>query len=145
MGLLANLIVKAIPQLGASVFRLWRGPPAIAQLAIAQQALSFKPCEILRTQSEIDRSSRFLRDQGLLLNECDAKNWDLAHILPRLGHGNMLDMGCQGSIVLDNAKRLGLAGEKIGIDLVELPPRAGIRLIKGDLTDTGLPAAHFDY
>ena len=57
----------------------------------------------------------------------------------------MLDMGCQGSIVLDNAKKLGLAGEKIGIDLVELPAREGIRLIKGDLTDTGLPAAHFDY
>ena len=113
---------------------------AIARLADAQKALSFTPCEILRTKSEIDNSSRFLRNQGLQLNVCDAKNWDLAHILPRIGHGNILDMGCQGSIVLENAQCLGLKGEKVGIDLVELPMRHGIQLIKGDLTNTGLPA-----
>ena len=33
MGLLANLIVKTIPQLGASVFQRWRGPPAAALCA----------------------------------------------------------------------------------------------------------------
>lgn len=167
MGLLTNLIVRTIPELGASAFRRWRGSSqenstesaesspvagdqsagsrAVARLADAQKALSFSPCEILRTRSEIDNSSRFLREQDLLLNVCDAKNWDLAHILPRIGHGNILDMGCQGSIVLDNAQRLGLVGDKIGIDLVELPPRAGIQLVQGDLTDTGLPASHFDY
>lgn len=167
MGLLTNLIVKTIPKLGASAFRRWREPQkekltagieslpvsaeqsagsmAIARLADAQKALSFTPCEILRTKSEIDNSSRFLRNQGLQLNVCDAKNWDLAHILPRIGHGNILDMGCQGSIVLENAQCLGLIGEKVGIDLVELPMRHGIQLIKGDLTNTGLPSSHFDY
>ena len=121
------------------------GSAAIARLLAAQKQLAFEPCEILKTKSEIDRSSRFLHDQGLMLNECDAKNWDLAHILPRMGHGNILDMGCQGSIVLDNALRLGLCGDKVGIDLVEFPSRNGIRLIQGDLTDTRLPAGHFDY
>lgn len=121
------------------------GSAAIARLLVAQQQLAFDPCEILKTKSEIDRSSRFLHDQGLMLNECDAKNWDLAHILPRMGHGNILDMGCQGSIVLDNALHLGLLGDKVGIDLVELPSRKGIRMIQGDLTDTHLPTGHFDY
>lgn len=167
MGLLTHLLADTLPRLGAQALGGWArsmrrlplavksalrrlagqdaGTVAVARLRDAQAELAFTPCEILKTKTEIDQSSRFLREQGLLLNDCDAKNWDLAHILPRMGHGNMLDMGCQGSIVLDNALRLGLTGEKVGIDLVELPPRAGIQLIQGDLTDTRLPAGHFDY
>jgi len=154
VGLLADLLVRKIPSLGAQLVRRWgtalvgrqaTGSVAVARLRAAQSALGFKPCEILKTKSAIDDSSRFLQEQGLMLNECDAKNWDLAHLLPRIGDGNILDMGCQGSIVLDNALRLGLKGEKVGIDLVDLPPREGMRLIRGDLTNTGLPAAHFDY
>jgi SAM-dependent methyltransferase len=155
MGLLANLLVRTIPRLGAQAVSRWgralRGAPVatkgtvVGRLQAAQQALGFKPCEILRTKAEINSSSRFLQEHGLMLNACDAKNWDLAHLLPRLGHGNLLDMGCQGSIVLDNALRLGLAGDKVGIDLAALPPRDGMRLIQGDLTRTGLPAQTFDY
>jgi 2-polyprenyl-3-methyl-5-hydroxy-6-metoxy-1,4-benzoquinol methylase len=163
MGLLANLLVRTIPRLGAQAVGRWgralRGVPAmpvanngtatvaaaVARLRAAQHALDFKPCEILKSKTEIDNSSRFLREHGLILNSCDAKNWDLAHLLPRLGNGNLLDMGCQGSLVLDNALRLGLIGDKVGIDLAALPPRPGMRLIQGDLTKTGLPAQTFDY
>ena len=167
MSVLTNLLIKTIPLLGSAMMRVWgrstsglrnalktpwrqgsgmgAGAAAIARLLAAQKQLAFDPCEVLKTKSEIDRSSQFLREQGLILNECDAKNWDLAHILPRMGNGNILDMGCQGSIVLDNALRLGLSGDKVGIDLVALPSRNGIRLIQGDLTDTRLPAGHFDY
>jgi SAM-dependent methyltransferase len=163
VSLLGQFLRTTLPHEGALIFQRWKrsllrlphawrsrgGPPApsiaMSQLHEAQKQLAFGPCEILKSKAEIDKSSRFLKDQGLILNECDAKNWDLAHLLPKLGHGNILDMGCQGSIVLENAQRLGLIGEKVGIDLVALPPRSGITLIQGDLTKTTLPSAHFDY
>jgi SAM-dependent methyltransferase len=167
VSLLRQFLLTTLPHEGALILQRWKrsllhwpdawragwhsrgGPPApsaaMSQLHEAQKQLAFGPCEILKSKTEIDKSSRFLKDQGLVLNECDAKNWDLAHLLPKLGHGNILDMGCQGSIVLENAQRLGLIGEKVGIDLVALPPRPGITLIQGDLTKTSLPSAHFDY
>ena len=104
----------------------------------------FKPCEFLKTHAEIDFSNQLMSKHQLLLNPCDCKNWDLAHVLMQLSHGNILDMGCQGSYVLANAVHLGLEGEKIGIDLVALPPMQGATLIQGDITHTTLPSSHFD-
>ncbi len=167
MSLLKQFLVTTLPHEGSLVLQKWKlavlrrrdawksnrrirngreaKSVAMSRLHGAQELLAFNPCEILKTKADIDKSSQFLRSEGLVLNDCDCKNWDLAHVLPGLGHGNILDMGCRGSIVLENAQRLGLAGEKVGIDLAALPPQDGITLIQGDLTKTGLPSGHFDY
>jgi hypothetical protein len=105
----------------------------------------FKPCEFLKTHDEITLCNTFMEDFKLVPNPCDCKNWDLAHILPQLSHGNILDMGCQGSLVLANALCVGMIGEKWGIDLAELPPLEGANIVKGDITRTDLPSDHFDY
>jgi hypothetical protein len=105
----------------------------------------FKPCEILKTHSEVHLSTYLLSKHNMISNPCDVKNWDLAHILPQLSDGNILDMGCQGSYIIDNALKMGLKGEKIGIDLVPLPSPPGATILQGDITRTQLPSNHFDY
>jgi SAM-dependent methyltransferase len=106
----------------------------------------FEPCEILRDRAQISEASSLLKGMGVSGNPiCECKDWDMAHVLPRLSHGNLLDMGCQGSPLLGNAETIGIVGEKIGIDLVPLPQRHGITLVQGDMTKTNFPSEHFDY
>ena len=105
----------------------------------------FKPCEILKTHAEVHLSTYLLSKSNMISNPCDVKNWDLAHILPQLSDGNILDMGCQGSYIIDNALKMGLKGEKVGIDLVPLPSPPGATILQGDITRTQLPSGHFDF
>ena len=69
----------------------------------------------------------------------------MVHVLTKLSHGNLLDMGCQGSLILPNAVCMGLAGEKVGVDLEVTRPVAGAMILQGDITNTSLPSDHFDY
>ena len=106
----------------------------------------FNSCEILKSRKEVDKATSILCKMGLMCNSaCGCKDWDMAHVLPQLANGNILDMGCQGSLVLSNTILMGIVGEKIGIDLVALPQQFGFKTIQGDLTCTGLPSEHFDY
>ena len=100
----------------------------------------------LKTQQEITDSTQFLKNGGFKRNEvCEPKNWDLALILPRFYDGNVLDMGCQGSVILSNCQSMRLSGEKVGIDLVPVPTSSGVQHIIGDMTKSGLPDDHFDF
>ncbi len=76
---------------------------------------------------------------------CPPKNWDLFLSLIQLSDGNILDMGCQGAVVLQNALKMGLKGEKFGIDFVDIPPVDGIIYKKGNLTNTGFSKGFFDF
>lgn len=106
----------------------------------------FNSCEILKEHKEINEATSLLKQMGVSGNPiCDCKDWDLAHVLPKLSNGNILDMGCQGSPLLLNAAKIGIIGEKIGIDLTPLPQQDGITTIQGDITNTKLPSEHFDY
>ncbi|MDP1712224.1 MAG: class I SAM-dependent methyltransferase [Candidatus Nanopelagicaceae bacterium] len=100
----------------------------------------------LKIQQQITDSTKFLQSGGFLKNEvCEPKNWDLSLILPCLCDGNVLDMGCQGSIILNNCVKMGLVGEKVGIDLVPVPAFPGIQYFVGDITKSKLPSENFDF
>lgn len=101
--------------------------------------------KILADDKEIEAATGWLARNGYHQNiHCRPKNWDLSNVIPKLGPGNLLDMGCLNSFVIENALKLGIPGEKVGIDLAEVELPAGAKYIKGDLTKTGLPDGHFD-
>lgn len=99
---------------------------------------------LLQSREEIEQAGAWLDAQGYQRHECDAKNWDLAQVLPCLGHGNLLDMGCTGSYVLTNA-RPRWSGEMWGIDVQ--PPRPVVPSCQyrvANLQDTPFPDEYFD-
>lgn len=75
----------------------------------------------LQTRAEIDNCTQFLKVNNLVEHALGCKNWDLAKIVPYLGNGNILDMGCIGSHILDNVARLNLTGLRYGVDLMFKP------------------------
>ena len=102
--------------------------------------------EILLSQSQVDESTESVKNDGLIINECLVKNWDLTHVLPELSNGNILDMGCYGSLVLANAVRMGIKGDKCGVDLNPLTEGmivTGCLYSVGDMCNTNYPNDHF--
>lgn len=111
----------------------------------------------LRTRSEIDQCTQFLKENGLMEHGLSCKNFDMAYILPHIGDGNILDMGSCGSFVLYNTVKKGCVGEKHGIDLMypedyvlTWPPEhtvvtEGVSCIKGDLMNPPYEDGKFQY
>jgi SAM-dependent methyltransferase len=114
----------------------------------------------LQTRAEIGYYTDFLRKHDLVEHSLDCKNWDLGKIALSLGDGNLLDMGCCDSFILNNASKLNLKGLKYGIDLLFRPedvddhsigswnnpnsPRvAGCKFFKGDLMHTPFDSGMF--
>jgi SAM-dependent methyltransferase len=103
-------------------------------------------CKFLKSRDEIDECTRFLRRNGFISHSLTCKDWDLAHILPDVGDGDVLDMGSSDSYLLKNLSLGRRNGTLFGIDLREPDvkiPRA--RYIVGDLMQTGLPDGAFRY
>jgi SAM-dependent methyltransferase len=107
---------------------------------------SFKPniCKFLQSKAEVDEATAFLPSYGFFSHPTDAKNWDLAHIIPEIGDGNILDMGGCNSIILKNVALRKIRGQFYEIDLQGTEhPIKGIKHIVGDLMDTKLPDKFF--
>lgn len=99
--------------------------------------------EFLLNHQQVRAAKEYLLANGWDPHICEIKNWDLAHVLPALRDGVILDMGCHGSSVLSNAiKRI--RGAKFGIDLKPCHQQPGEVILQGDLTKTGLTSEHFD-
>lgn len=98
----------------------------------------------LRSRAEVDECSRLLDERGLIHHRLHCKDWDLAHIVPRLTDGNLLDMGSSDSYLLANAVARGTKGLKVGIDL-QAPQQyfPGVAYMAGDLMQTNLPGGMF--
>ena len=71
----------------------------------------------LRTRKEIDDATASLAHRDLVPHNLSCKNWDVAYILAYMSDGNILDMGCMDSYILQNTVKAGFKGEKYGIDL----------------------------
>lgn len=115
----------------------------------------------LQTRAEINECTHTLKANNLVEHALECKNWDLAKIVPYLGDGNVLDMGCIGSHILDNVARLKLNGLKYGVDLLFKPedlddspgswnnpssPKVpGCKFFKGDLMHTPFNDGEFQY
>jgi SAM-dependent methyltransferase len=101
----------------------------------------------LQSRADVDSATKFLEDNGYITSGLSCKNWEFFHVAPYLKDGALLDMGSSGSIVLDNAVKKKIVGEKVGVDL-EYPPNVsspeGMKLMRGDLMETGLPDESFD-
>jgi SAM-dependent methyltransferase len=101
--------------------------------------------QFLKTRKEVDKATLYLKQKGLISHDFTCKNWDVALICQELKDGDLLDMGSNGSFLLQNALRLGLKGKKCGLDLGN-PEFAitGIDYIKGDLMNTPYKNNSFD-
>lgn len=108
---------------------------------------------ILKTRSEVEESTNYIKSHDLISHAFPCKDWDIALILKHLkealdASGNkadILDMGSNGSFLLHNAVKLGIQGRKCGIDLGN-PEYAieGVEYVKGDLMKTPYEDNSFD-
>ncbi|TLM89690.1 MAG: methyltransferase type 11, partial [Actinobacteria bacterium] len=80
---------------------------------------NFKMCKFLKSPDEISECTDYLVQNGYAAHNLTCKNWDIAHIISDLSHGNLLDMGSTDSYILKNAVVKKLLGEKYGVDLRE--------------------------
>jgi len=102
--------------------------------------------KFLRTRSEIDKCTSSLNKQGLIEHPQECKNWDIFNILPHVGNGNFLDMGCSGSGILKNLVKLGKIGLKYGIDYIKINTTSPeIEYFQGDLMHTPFQDKTFEY
>lgn len=104
--------------------------------------------KFLQIRKEIDDCTKYLQDNGLVESGLSCKNWDVVQVLPYLRDGNLLDMGSDGSIILQNAVKKKLVGMKCGVDLLypeDVVSPEGINLTKGDLMNTPFPDGLFNF
>lgn len=101
-------------------------------------------CKFLRSRSEIERCTEYLKKNGLVSHAVICKDWEIAHIIADLSEGHLLDMGSSDSYILKNAVIKGVKGEKFGIDLrTPNVPLASVNYIEGDLMEVPLPDEYF--
>lgn len=84
---------------------------------------------------------------GYVTHPISCKDWELRNVTEAIGDGDLIDLGADGSFVLHNAIKKGIAGRKTGIDLIEVVgdnKAEGAEYFKGDLQATGLPDNSFD-
>lgn len=101
----------------------------------------------LKTRQEVEDASKYLADNGLIASGLSCKNWEIAQVIPYLKNGRLLDMGSDGSVVLENAVKLNLHGRKVGVDLAYKENRfthEGLELYKMDLMETVFNDGSFD-
>ena len=101
---------------------------------------------VLQSRSEIDIATSEINNYGLISHALSCKDWDIIRILPRLNDGNILDLGADGSFILQNLVNCGHEGLKYGIDLlIEDRETDGIKYFKGDLMNTPFEDNLFQY
>ena len=94
--------------------------------------------KFLKTRAEIDICTDYLRSHNLIEHVLSCKNWDIANVMMNISDGDILDMGCVESYILQNVVKAGLKGIKYGIDLRYspgiIPLIPGVGYFRGDLT-----------
>lgn len=102
--------------------------------------------KFLQTRQEVDQCTEWLKREGLISHYFTCKDFDIANICGILDNGDLLDMGSNGSWILQNAIKLGIKGRKCGIDLSEpeFKKMPEIEYIKGDLMATPYKNNSFD-
>jgi FkbM family methyltransferase len=115
-------------------------------IAITDAPFRHNLCKYLKTQTEIEECTRYLHRNGYVSHNLACKNWDLAHIVPEIGHGNVLDMGSSDSYILKNMSLKRTKGKKYGIDRYDPDvPISDVTYFKGDLLQTPLADGSLDY
>jgi SAM-dependent methyltransferase len=103
-------------------------------------------CKFLTGPQEVIAATNTLLQVGLIPSACcQPKDWDTLNVVPQLTDGDILDMGCQGSVILINCVKRGLVGRKIGIDFTLTPAPYGATHVVGDLLHTSFSDSDFDF
>ena len=103
--------------------------------------------KFLQSRNEINECTALLRTNNLIESGLDCKNFDIANVVPYMKDGdNIVDLGSNGSYILQNAVKLNYSGCKLGIDLgaPEYAPIGNIEYFKGDLMNTPFESNSFD-
>lgn len=114
----------------------------------------------LQSRAEVDACTQFLKDNNLVPHPLECKNFDMRMISPYLKDGDILDMGCIGSGILNNVAACNLTGLRYGLDLLFKPediddssgswnnpnnPKVpGCMFFQGDLMETNFAREMFD-
>jgi FkbM family methyltransferase len=115
-------------------------------IAVTDPPFRHNLCKFLKTRTQVDECTRFLHRNGYVSHNLKCKDWDLAHIIPEIGHGNVLDMGSSDSYILKNISLKRTKGKKYGIDRYDPDvPISDVTYFKGNLLQTPLPDASLDY
>jgi FkbM family methyltransferase len=115
-------------------------------IAITDAPFRQQLCKLLKDRGEVEECTRFLHRNGYVSHNLRCKDWDLAHIIPEIGHGNVLDMGSSDSYILKNVSLKKTKGKKYGIDRYAPDvPVSDVTYFKGDLLQTPLPDASLDF
>jgi FkbM family methyltransferase len=102
--------------------------------------------KFLKNMEEVYECTSFLHRYGYVSHNLTCKDWDLAHIIPEIGDGNVLDMGSSDSYILKNVSLKKRNGKLYGIDLNDPDvPLRDVTYLKGDLMNVGLPDSHLHY
>lgn len=101
----------------------------------------------LQTRQQIDDSTKYLQDNGLVESGISAKNWEISQVIPHMQDGNWIDLGSDGSVVIDNLLCKNIKGAKVGIDLAykENFSENGVDYISGDLCQVPFPDGFFNF
>jgi FkbM family methyltransferase len=115
-------------------------------IAITEAPFRRRLCKFLKNRAEAEECTMFLHRNGYVSHNLKCKDWDLAHIIPEIGHGNFLDMGSSDSYILKNVSLKKTKGKKYGIDRYDPDvPISDVYYFKGDLLQTPLPDGTLDY
>ena len=135
---------QAVPKVADS--RANGGPLKSDIIALTDAPFRHHLCKFLKNRAEVEECTRFLHRNGYVSHNLKCKDWDLAHIIPEIGHGNFLDMGSSDSYILKNVSLKRTNGKKYGIDRYDPDvPISDVIYFKGDLLKTPLPDASLDY
>ncbi len=92
---------------------------------------------MLQSMAEINQCTEEIRNYGLIPHGLSCKNFDICRILYKIPDGAFLDLGADGSFILQNLVHCGHEGLKYGIDLLIEDKEIGeIKYFKGDLMHT---------
>lgn len=108
--------------------------------------MNYKLNRCLLTRDEVNQATNILNAEGLIPHGLSCKDPEVLIVAKNLGNGNICDLGADGSWTLPNAVKMGLTGEKHGIDFI-IPEKdyGEIVMTKGDLMNTPYPDNHFDF
>ncbi len=108
--------------------------------------MNYKLNRCLLSRDEVNQATNILNAEGLIPHGLSCKDPEVLIVAKNLGDGNICDLGADGSWTLPNAVKMGLKGEKHGIDFI-IPEKdyGEIQMKQGDLMDTGYPDQHFDF
>jgi SAM-dependent methyltransferase len=102
------------------------------------------PNRLLRSDREYQECYQLMADAALDLPPCPIKAWGLAAVLADLTDGDLLEVGCRESPLLTGALRLGVSGDKVGIDPGGGPAWPGVTVLVRDFLRSRLSDGRFD-